>query len=279
MCIRDRVQASNLAVQAAENEYNRQVQLDAAGEANKMQTAQRTFEDEKKRQAEALENQKKIQRQQILLDTALQASNLITAVSSVYKIFAALGPAGVLLGVGAGTLMIGSFLAAKVKAFAATKQEFAEGGWGEVGGGTHASGNDTNMGFKTQKGKTAYAQKGELFGVVRHERAGKYKKAFGMAMDGFNSGNIASVLPDIAKVLGAQGGLNEHLAQLGRSGANLQLKLDGKTDTRKMESLLERIANKGGTDGESLQVIAPGITRERKGNLTRTVHHLSLIHI
>lgn len=250
-----KVQASNTAVQAAENEYNRQTALAIAGEANKSQTAEKALNEAKKRQADALEYQKKIQRQQILLDSAAQASNLILAVSNVYKVLSAFGPAGTLLAVAASGLMIGSFLAAKVKAIAVTKQEFAEGGWGEIGGGTHANGNDTNLGFKTKSGKQAHAQRGELFGVIRHEKAKRYKPVFGAIVDAMNKGKF-----------------EEQFNNVTRAGDTLKANLS--MDTSKMEGYLGSIdrqlqsANSG--EGDFFQVLPDGSTVAKRGNWTVT---------
>lgn len=244
-----RVQASDRSVAAAENEYNRQVALSAAGEANTRQTAQTALDEAKKRQDEALENQRRVQRQQILLEGAAQASSLITAVAKVFK------DVPFPLNIAASGLMIGSFLASKAAAIKATKQEYSEGGYEFIEGGTHASGNDTDLGFSTRKGKRAFAQRGEFHGIVNHKQVPKYKDVLPTIIDSLNKGTFY-----------------ETFTQVGKSAAALQFRLDGRTDTGKMETLLgQLVTNSTAKGATSFQQLTPNVYREVKGNLTRTV--------
>ncbi len=141
-------QAKELAddeVSAAENALNREIELRNQGYANNVALRERELADAKEKQKQAVEEQKKIAQQQILLDAALQTSSLITASANILKQFAAQPLlAASLLG-----LMWGSFGYAKIKAYqASTKSiQFREGGVMLLEGGSHESGHDVNLGI------------------------------------------------------------------------------------------------------------------------------------
>ena len=82
--------------------------------------------------------------------------------------------------------MFGAFASAKVKAFQLTKQEFAEGGYEQIKGGTHASGNDTYLGFQTSSGKAAYAERGESHAVFTGSANKKYGKLIPQIVESMN---------------------------------------------------------------------------------------------
>jgi len=218
-----KVAASDRAVSAAENEYNRQVELQAAGLANNAQTANQELQQAREIQQKALEDKRKAQKQQVILDTVAQASNIITAVSDVLKTEASL-PLKIL---GAG-LIIGTFLAAKAKAIAATKQEFAEGDLTVLNGGSHSSGNDVFIG--EQKGKKQYAEGGEARMILSKRATQKYMSN-GMLpaiFQGFKSGNFER---QFIRMNEAGQKMQQNIGIVGGSG----------TDTRRMESLLRKL--------------------------------------
>ena len=89
-------------------------------------------------------------------------------------------------------IMLGSFAASKIKAFQLTKKEFAEGGLEFIGGGTHASGNDTPLGFSVG-GKPAYAQRGESHMILKPGPTAKYKSILPDLFKSLNSGTFEKV--------------------------------------------------------------------------------------
>ena len=100
------------------------------------------LEAEKARQQQLLEDEKRINaekqriaKQQAIVDTIAQGTNLITASTDVYKSLAPLGPIGIGLAVGTIGAMITSFIAAKARIFASVNEQgFAEGGYTGDGG-------------------------------------------------------------------------------------------------------------------------------------------------
>ena len=181
-------QAKELAddeVSAAENALNREIELRNQGYANNVALRERELADAKEKQKQAVEEQKKIAQQQILLDAALQTSSLITASANILKQFAAQPLlAASLLG-----LMWGSFGYAKIKAYqASTKSiQFREGGVMMLEGGSHESGHDVNLGIGPD-GSNLRAEGGEYFAVINKRNSRKYGSEIPAVVNALNSG-------------------------------------------------------------------------------------------
>lgn len=161
------VQNSERVVGELQNELQIELQKASLGYAANVERVQKELALQKNAQAEALENRKKAQQQELALQTIEQAVNLATASTKLWSEF---GVAAIPLI----ALMFGSFIGAKAKAFQLAKQEFGEGGYEKIGGGSHASGNDTFLGFTTNEGKAAFGQKGESHAIFNDKAVSKY---------------------------------------------------------------------------------------------------------
>lgn len=154
-----KVQSAQAGVDAAQEAYDKEKALLEAGYANSVETAWAELEEQKKIQKQAEEEQKKAQRVQIAIDTATQATNLITGVSEIWKKFAS-NP--ILAGILTAT-MISGFTASKIMAYKATQY-----GDGHVElldyGGSHASGNDMPL-ATDRNGRQRRVERGEAFAV------------------------------------------------------------------------------------------------------------------
>lgn len=170
-----RVQMADRNVAAAENELNRQTQLLAAGEANTYDTAQRQLERSKADQEKALEQQRKTQRAAQAINTIEQTSSLITATANLWKSFSGTGPVSPALALGAIGLMWGSFAFAKIRAAQLAKQEYGEGDFQILQGGSHASGNDIPLGTFSAQGLPEYAEGGEARMILSKRSTAKYR--------------------------------------------------------------------------------------------------------
>jgi hypothetical protein len=176
-----RTQLAQQATQRADTEVaEAQRALDAeianrnAGFAHEVDTAKKRLAEAKKNQEEALKEQERAQRQQQIINAATQASNLLVASSNILKQFTPLAAIPIL------ALMWGTFIGAQARAAQITKRTFGEGGFEVVGGGTHASGNDTPLGFDVN-GQPAYVERGEGVAVIRRsqmKKAGKFTEEF-----------------------------------------------------------------------------------------------------
>jgi tape measure domain-containing protein len=139
------------------------------GYADRVATAQKELALAKKEEADALKRKRKLQADELKLNTVLEASTLAVAIAKTLKEFP--GPIGIILS----GVMLASFAVAKAKAFSIAKRTFRKGGFEEIGGGSHESGNDTYVG--SSRGKANYAEKGETVGVFNAKATKKYKPA------------------------------------------------------------------------------------------------------
>lgn len=252
-----RVEAAEKAVQAAEKEVSaRQKVLDAEiqaranGYANNVATAQKELDFARKQQEKALRDKKKAQKQQERIDTLMQASSLVTATANLWK---DLG----LAAIPAIALMWGSFAFAKIKASQLSKasQDTEEYGDGTVEmidyGGSHASGNDVDLGT-TKDGKRRRVERGEYFAVVNKRSSQKYKKLVPDLINSLNKGTFEQ------KYLNAYSGADEVTNIM--QGGNVDLS----TVERDLKSIKESAGHKfiTGADGTIIEV---------KGNVKRII--------
>ncbi len=137
------IDAIDALVEAQEDAVAKEKDLMDKGFANNFDNAQKTLAAQKvqrekllKEQEEAQKKQQALQRAQIISDSISQASNLVTASTDIFKVFAKIPIIGVPLGIAAVATMLGAFAISKVNAFNATK--LAEGG--TIGGKSHSDG-------------------------------------------------------------------------------------------------------------------------------------------
>lgn len=169
-----RTQAANQAVQAAEREteaartaLETELQLQRDGLANRAETARQELEQAKANQREAEREQARARRAQAVAQAAEQAGNLITATT---KIWAQLGFPAALPAV---ALLWGSFIASKARAFSLAQDQFGEGGFEMLRGGSHQSGNDISLGIGPN-GRERRAEGGEAMAIFSKAAVRKY---------------------------------------------------------------------------------------------------------
>lgn len=102
--------------------------------------AKQAQKDEEIRQQEELQEKKQnLQRAQLVVDSIVQAANLATAATEIFKSLAGIPFVGVPLAIAAIGAMIGAFAVSKVKAAQAiNSQSFGDGGW--IDGAPHSRG-------------------------------------------------------------------------------------------------------------------------------------------
>lgn len=188
--IQQDVDRATQRVEAAEAALAAEIQAERDGHASRVETARKDLALAKKEQQETLKQQIAFQKAQLAINSAIEASNLIVAVTKILadpKIPFPLDLAAV-------GIMLGSFAVAKVKAFQlAGKQRFGEGGLEIIGGGTHASGNDTPLGFKTKSGKEAYAERNEAHAIINARMTTKYKPILPEIVNSLNRGSFFDI--------------------------------------------------------------------------------------
>ena len=187
-------QLADAEVDRAQNVLEKEIEARANGYANEVDIARKELQEAKKNQRKAIEEQKKAQRAKELIDTATQASSLITATANIWSSFTSLGPFGVAAAIAATALMWTSFAAAKIKAFqvsgTGSTEEYGEGTVELLQGGSHQSGNDIDLGTK-KDGTRRRAEGGEFFAVINKRSSRRYRGVIPDVVRSLNNGTFA----------------------------------------------------------------------------------------
>lgn len=137
------------SIDTLEDQLDREKEFQERGFSNNVELIQAEIDAKKRQKEEELRTQEEIQKKQkavakaqLVVDTIAQTSNLITAATKIINGFSSIPIVGVGLGIAAVALMIGAFVAMKVKAFQAVNQGGSQsfGGGGKVDGKSHAAG-------------------------------------------------------------------------------------------------------------------------------------------
>ena len=189
------VSAADKQVSAAQKYLDEQIALREQGYANSVETAQKQLQQEQKNREKALKEQEKAQKAQLLLDSAMQASSLVTATANIWKAFSGLGIFGIGAAVAAIATMWASFAASKIKAAQVTKssaseEKYAEGTVELLEGGSHASGHDIDLG-KKPNGVRRRAEGGEFFAVINKRNSRRFRSVIPDVINSFNDGSFA----------------------------------------------------------------------------------------
>jgi len=187
------VEAAEKRVEAAQSAYDAEVEARNNGYANNVATAKKELEQEKKNQQEKQKMLAAAQKHQENLNTVIQASSLITASANLWSSFSSIPIVGPALALAAIATMWTSFAVAKVKAkqvTASQSEEYGEGGLEFLEGGSHASGNDIDLGVENKKKRRMKAEGGEALAIINKQRTRKYRKILPDVIDSFNKGTF-----------------------------------------------------------------------------------------
>jgi len=197
-----------------------------AGFANNEQLARQELDAAKKRQKEALNEQKKAQQEAQRLQTIEQAGNLVTAATGIWaqlKFPAALPAIGI---------MFASFLAAKIKANQLTKKKFGKGTYQEINwGASHESGNDIDIGLTRDGRQMMTVEKNESFAVFNKRAVKKHGSKLKQLVEQINTGQFK--------------GWGETVSDAANTPI-LNIQSSNNTDTQKMEEHLKAISDNTG---------------------------------
>lgn len=187
------VEAAEARVEAAQKAYDAEIEARNNGYANNVATAKKELEQEKKNQQEKQKMLAAAQKRQENLNTVIQASSLITASANLWSSFSSIPIVGPALALAAIATMWTSFAVAKVKAkqvTASQSEEYGEGGLEFLEGGSHASGNDIDLGVENKKKRRMKAEGGEALAIINKQRTRKYRKILPDVIDSFNKGTF-----------------------------------------------------------------------------------------
>lgn len=229
------VEAAEARVEAAQKAYDAEVEARNNGYANNVATAKKELEQEKKNQQEKQKMLQAAQKRQEALNTVIQASSLITASANLWSSFSSIPIVGPALALAAIATMWTSFAVAKIKAkqvTASQSDEYGEGGLEFLEGGSHASGDDIDLGVRNKKKHRMRAEGGEALAIISKKRTRKYKK----------------ILPDVINSLNKGTFEDKYLNAFASSdGLNISLNSNGSVDLSKIEDDVRSIRKQSET--------------------------------
>ena len=243
-------------VDAAQSAYDAEIEARNNGYANNVATTKSELQLEKQRLAQKQKMLEKAKKQQEAFNTAQQVSSLITATAQIWQAFSGFGILGVALAIATIGTMFASFAASKIKARQVAKaesQEYGEGGLEFLEGGSHASGNDIDLGVNNKKKKRMRAEGGEALAIINKRQARKYKKA----------------LPDIVNSLN-RGIFEDKYANAFKPASDVASNVifkEGSTDVTTLEKEVREIRKSLNTRVYS----SGGVTIIQKGNVKRII--------
>lgn len=212
------VNAANAQVNAAQAALDAEIEARNNGYANNVEQAKRDLELEKANQKKKQKLLKEAQEQQERLQTLTQISSLVTASAEIWASMSPLGVAGPALAAAAIAAMFISFIAAKAKArevaAAQASEEYGEGGLEMLEGGSHASGNDIDLGVNNHKKRRMRAEGGEAMAIINKRQTRHYKRLLPSLIDSLNKGTFESRFLDSMSI-------NPHLLMQVGAGVNL----------------------------------------------------------
>lgn len=249
------VNAANAQVDAAQKTLDAEIEARNAGYANEVTTAQKELALARKNQEQALKEKEKAQKAQLAIDSITQASSLITASANIWSALGGIPYVGPALAVAAIATMWATFAAAKIKAVQVSKQQTEQYGDGTVEllqGGSHASGNDIDLGTK-RDGTRRRAEGGEFFAVINKRNSRRFRDVIPDVINSFNNGTFAD---------------RYQRANAAMAGYAVGMIGGGTTDVSGLEKDVAAIRQQG---DETRYVDGQGNTIIRYKNLTRKI--------
>lgn len=251
------VEAAEERVAAAQKAYDAEVEARNNGYANNVANAKKELQQEKKNQMQKQKQLEEAQRRQEAINSVVQASSLITASANLWSSFSSIPIVGPALAIAAIAAMWTSFAVAKIKAKQVTSsgsQEYGEGGYEVLEGGSHASGNDIDLHTKNSKGKNMRAEGGEAMAIINKRSTRRYRKMLPQLISSLNKGTFED------KFIGAF-----------RAGDNLAMNAvtnyeAERVNLDKLEDDVHALRRRGETQYFNL---GDGTTLEVKGNVKR----------
>ena len=249
------VNAANKQVDAAKTALDAEIEARNAGYANNVETARKELELAQKNQQKALAEQERAQRAQARLDSLSQTSSLITATANIWSSLSGVKLIGPALAIAAIATMWGSFAAAKIKAAQVTRgtEEYGHGTVELLEGGSHASGNDIDLGTK-KDGTRRRAEGGEFFAIINKKNSRRYRHVIPDVINSFNNGTFAD---------------RYQRANAAMAGYAVTMIGAGKTDVSGIERDVSAIRKQG---DETRYTDGHGNTVVRYKNLTRKIN-------
>jgi len=251
------VAAADKEVDASERRLDAELEARANGYANDVATAQKELDNDRKAQDKANKDKAKAVKQQQMLDTISQTSSLITASANIWSSLSGIPVIGVGLALAAIGVMWGSFAASKLMAKSATQgntESYGDGTLEFLGGGSHQSGNDVDLGTK-KNGTRRRAEGGEAFAVINKRGTRRFRSFIPDVINSLNNGTFAN---KYLKAYSGADGLSLNIGG-GDSPDMKQIKND-------VSAIKEQSKRKYYTDGNSTVEVYKNLRRRIRNN-------------
>lgn len=247
------VELAEKRVETAKEAYDAEIEARNNGYANEVATTKKELELARAEQAKKERILKDAQRKQQQIETLTQISSLVTASAQLWASFSGAGPFGPALALAAIATMWGSFALSKVKAaqLAKESEQYGEGGLEFLEGGSHASGNDIDLGVENKRHKRMRAEGGEALAIISKKRTRQYRDLLPGIIESLNKGTFEQTyLQSFATPIGLQ------IAGIGKQ-----------TDLSRLEQDVTRIKEELGYK----YYVESDRTIIKQGNLTRII--------
>lgn len=247
------VELAEKRVDAAKEAYDAEIEARNNGYANEVATTKKELELARAEQAKKEQILKEAQRKQQQIETLTQISSLVTASAQLWSSFAGTGILAPGLALAAIATMWGSFAIAKVKAaqLAKESEQYGEGGLEFLEGGSHASGNDIDLGVENKRHRRMRAEGGEALAIISKKRTRQYRDLLPGIIESLNKGTFEQTyMQSFATPIGLQ------IAGIGQQ-----------TDLSRLEHDVTRIKEELGYR----YLVENDRTIIKQGNLTRVI--------
>lgn len=179
-----RTEEATEQVRQAEAALQAEVTAGENGVATRIEQRRRELQDAQRVQREALEQQRKAERDERRIQTLQQTGSLITGAAKIW------GQLGFPFAIPAIALMFGTFAFAKIKAGQAARQRNRKGKYEVLHQGTHHEGhNEVSLGMNAD-GTERMAERGEGLMIVPEQRARQYSTLLPRAYEAIKRGNF-----------------------------------------------------------------------------------------
>ena len=263
--------AADSNVETAQKELETELALADLGFASDVDRAKTKLDAEKAAQNAALENQKRVARQQLAIDTAQQVSSIVSASARIFAEGAKFFPVGIALSLAGIATLFATMASVRSRARAINAGQFRKGGEGYVDGDGIVRGPSHEGGgvkIAEVEGEEFFTSDGDRFAVVNRKMTAKHfallsavnrddrpamRSALAQLVD-LPKMNVQAVGRDITYKSETVTGTDGFDAQERRTIINLLKKVEGKQPPEK--TVITR-------DGNTVTT--------KKGNRTRTI--------
>jgi len=197
-------EAADLEMDAVRKRLDYEMEARSNGYASNVAQAQKDLALAKKTQDKAIAQQRQAEREKAAIASIQQAGNLVTGAAMM---FSQLG-AWAFPVIGA---MFASFAYAKIRSAQLSRQNYGDGDYSVLQGGSHASGNDIYLGRRG--GVDEFAEGGEARAIINKRSTSKYRRILPDLIKSLNKGTFENnyLASNDGSIINVMGGMSKDL--------------------------------------------------------------------